>query len=132
MKTLLRLLPFAAAVPLLTLAGCASSTSVVTGSRRPAVPASEVRIYSDAPAHSETIGLVQAHSIIGLGNQGHLEATLKELRTEAGRLGANGIVLTRTDEKPIALVGDGGKSGFIGVPIETPHLEARAIYVAKN
>lgn len=120
------------ALPLLALAGCASSTSVVTGNRHPAVPAAEVRIYSDAPANSETIGIVRAHSVIGLGEQGHLNAALAELRAEAGRLGANGVVLTKTEDKPIAFVGDGGKSGFIGLPVETPHLEARAIYVAKN
>lgn len=126
----LRLL--AAAWPLLVLAGCASSTSLVTGHRRTALPAAEVRIYTDAPAAAETIGIVRAHSVIGLGDQGHLNVALAELRAEAGRLGANGIVITKTEDKPVAIVGDSGKTGFIGVPIDTPHLEARAIYVAKN
>jgi hypothetical protein len=133
MKISFRLLRLVtAAVSLFALASCASSTSMLIGSRRPAVPASAVRVYSDAPAHSETIGIVRAHSVIGLGDQGHLNAALDELRAEAGRLGANGVVLTKTEDRPIAFVGDSGKSGFIGVPIATPHLEARAIYVAAH
>lgn len=120
------------ALPFLVLAGCASSTSVLTGNRRPAVPAEQVRVYADLPPNSETIGLVQAHSVLGLGDQGHLDAALAELRAEAGRLGANGLVLTKTDSRPVAYAGNSGKSGAIGFPIETPHLEARAIYVASR
>lgn len=112
------------------LSGCASSTSVVTGERRPAVAAEQVRVYTDAPSHSETIGIVRAHSVVALGDQGHLDAALTALRAEAGRLGANGVVLTRTDDQPIAYAGAGGKSGAVGIPVATPHLEARAIYVA--
>lgn len=119
-------------VSVCALAGCASSTSVLTGERRPAVAADQVRVYTDAPSNSETIGIVRAHSVIALGEQGHLNAALSELRAEAGRLGANGVVLTKTDDQPIAFAGAGGKSGGIGLPVETPHLEARAIYVASR
>lgn len=114
------------------LAGCASSTSVVTGARHPALPGSAVRVYADMPPHSGVIGLVRSRSVLALGEQGHLDAAVSALREEAGRLGANGVVIARTEDRPIAIVGGGGKSGALGIPVETPHLEGRAIYVSAN
>jgi hypothetical protein len=111
------------------LAGCASSTSLVTGERHPPLPAAAVKVYLDAPPQSDVIGLVRAHSVLGLGEQGHLDAALAALRAEAGKLGANGVVIVSTGDRPLAFVGAGGRAGAFGLPVDTPNLEGRAIFV---
>lgn len=128
-SVILLLVSAALALSLLALTGCASGSSLVTGVRRAPVPAETVRVYDTMPAGSRVIGLVRAHSVLALGEQGHLEAAVAELRAQASRLGADGIVIIRSADQAIAYVGGDRKSGASGVAINTPHLEAHAFRV---
>ena len=54
------------ALALLTLAGCASGSAIVTGTTRPPVAPEQVTIYLDPPADFEVIGTGQCIERRGL------------------------------------------------------------------
>ena len=75
----------------LFLTGCATGSHIITGTARPAIAADAVKIYSDAPAKFEKIGIVR--SSFGGQNQHATDKALAELKIQAGSIGANGILL---------------------------------------
>lgn len=77
---------------LLALCGCAGSSNIITGKPRAALTENAVTVYSEMPPRSEVIGTVTARSIswtVGAQTQS-LTGLLKR---EAGKIGANGILL---------------------------------------
>src|SRR6202000_376905 len=78
---------------LVLVTGCASSTHQVTGVKRPSFPPEAVGIYSSMPAHAEVIGFVSANSYDGMTLHQANKDALSMLKTEAGKLGANGVVI---------------------------------------
>lgn len=72
---------------------CASGTALVTGVQRPATSPESVIIYTEPPVNYEVIGLVSASSDSGWTNQGSLEYAVEEIKKQAARIGANGILL---------------------------------------
>ena len=75
------------------LFSCASGTSFVTGKKRPYVNPDRISIYTEPPEDYEVIGIVSASSDSGFTDQGSLNYAIAELKKQAGKIGANGIIL---------------------------------------
>jgi hypothetical protein len=75
------------------LFSCATGSSIVTGTVRPAISPDEVTIYLDPPLQYETIGIVEASSKIELSTQAARDRSINELKAQAARIGANGVHL---------------------------------------
>jgi uncharacterized protein YbjQ (UPF0145 family) len=80
-------------VVLMMVAGCTTGSHKVTGALRPATPAGQVVVYYQMPSHSKIVGRVYADSYGGVTLQNASDDALDQLKLEAGKLGANGIVL---------------------------------------
>jgi hypothetical protein len=78
---------------LLILAGCATGSHVITGNVRPAISADGVKIYAVMPANAEIIGLVNS-SNGSLTKQIGMNSVLEKIKSEAGKIGGNGVVIT--------------------------------------
>lgn len=81
------------------VAGCASGTALVTGTQRDAIPPEQVRIYNEPPARFDVIATVQAHSDAGMTMQQKQDSALQELRAQAGKVGANGLLIGQVGEQ---------------------------------
>lgn len=94
------------------LSGCATS-SVVVGKVRPAIAPTEVKIYVRAPAKYEEIALLESSSKSSwaFSEQGKMDAVMLNMKTEAARLGANGVLLSGT--------GNETTTAMIWVPLAT-------------
>jgi hypothetical protein len=127
-----------------TLAGCATSSQMLTGSRRAPLSPSDVRVYTQAPQSFEEIAVLSASrkSVSSAGGERAIEKMIETMRSQAARLGANGLLLEDfSDSDPIA-VGTGvgsqtythnasinvGVGGSLGVVKKAA--KARAIFVA--
>ena len=81
--------------------GCASTSSVRLGDAshsRPAVPWQQVVVYSDAahvPGRYEEVALLHTTGHWGWGNEGTMYNSMKK---DAGKLGANAIILDSMSE----------------------------------
>ena len=82
---------------LLILTGCAHGSHVLTGTAHPAIVSDAVRIYSTMPDHAETIGKVSANQAFGISSQGEQDSAMRELKKQAAKIGANGIVISQAD-----------------------------------
>jgi len=80
----------------LLLAGCATGSNIVTGTTRPSTSPMAIKIYTEPPADYEVIGQVTAGSSSGWTSQGSMDYAVAELKKQAARLGANGVLLTGT------------------------------------
>ena len=89
----------------LFIAACASS-HVLTGTARPEIDPSQVKIYSHPPANFEEVALLTASSESSWAwtEQGKTNAVMEGLKKEAAKLGANGVLLQ-------SLRTEGGGSG---------------------
>ena len=114
---------------MLLLEACASGSAIVTGkTRTPSIP-ELVKIYLDPPVDFETIGLVNASSDMGLTAQGSQDFAIEELKQQAAKLGANGVLLVSTGEKTSTAVGGNGTGYFYAIPITAKTIQGRAIFV---
>lgn len=124
-----RFLVLTAVPAVLAIAGCATGSAIVTGSTRAPVAPDQVKIYFDPPAAFEVIALVSASSDAGWTEQGSLNYAIEELRKQAAKLGANGVVLVSSGEKSSVLVGGQGTAYFYAVPVTAKTVQGRAIFV---
>ena len=83
------------------LSGCATAkgSAVITGVSRVEIAPSEVKLYLEAPPEYETIGLVEASCAIEFSAQEAADKTMAELKAQAAKIGANGILLLNVDEQ---------------------------------
>ena len=79
------------------LIGCASGSHIVIGQQRPAINLDDVTIYLEPPSRYETIGIVEASSEVGFSTQAAQDRAIAELKRQASRIGANGVLLTNTE-----------------------------------
>lgn len=89
------------------LAACVSSHQLI-GTVRAPVPPEQVQIFTEAPSRPyERIALVSASSkrSFAFSYQGKAEVVVRRLKEEAGRLGANAVLLDGIDESSGAAVG---------------------------
>jgi len=87
------------------LVGCATGTYIVTGAKRPPIPAENVKLYQEPPPKYDVIGIVNATS--SGHNQIHMDAAVKALKEKAAKIGANGVI--------IGAAGGGSTAGSVGV-----------------
>ena len=107
---------FAGVLLAVALGACATTSHVLTGQARPPIDASQVRIYSTAPAGYEEIAVIDAtsRSSFSFGEQKKMDAVIERLKKQAAALGANGVLLQSTGSEPGGGVGTGIGTG-VGV-----------------
>lgn len=111
------------------LTACASGSAIVTGTKRAPIDPSQVKLYLEPPLNYEIIGIVNASSDAGLTEQGSQDYAIQELKNQAAKLGANGILLTTTGEKTTATYGYGA-GYFYAIPITAKTVSGKAIFVS--
>ena len=109
------------------LFSCASGSSLVTGTKRPATDPESVVIYTEAPANYEVIGIVKAKSDAGLTDQGSLNFAVKELKKQAAKIGANGVIIENVGSSSSG----GVLIGNVIVNEEYQNVSGKAIYVER-
>ena len=68
----------------------------MTGRQRAEISISSVTLYLQPPPVYETVGLVEATSVIGVTKQQDMDMAVKELKRRAAKMGANGVLLQNT------------------------------------
>ena len=94
----------------LALTACATS-HVMIGKARPPISPDEVQVYSQPPTVPyEEIARLQTSSSgsFSFTAQGKTDAVIQRLKTEAAKLGANGVLLEGIGDQPSGSVGTGG------------------------
>ena len=91
--------------------------------------ASQVKLYLDAPARFEVIGIVNASSGSGWNEQGSLDYAVEELKTQAARLGANGVLLESTGTQTSTMVSSYGAGYVYAIPVTAKTVSGKAIFV---
>lgn len=126
------------------LTACASGSHVVTGVPRPAIDPAFVKVYSQAPSQPyEVIASLQASSSRGLSQQGRMDSAVASLKSEAAKLGANGVIIHNYPNDSggvsthISTGISGGSRGIYtgvgtGFTINPASLKGTAIYVPSN
>lgn len=125
----------------LALSACASS-ALVTGTPRPPIDPSQVRVYYAAPpVPYEEVALLETKSgALTYGEQNKMNSVVAKLRKEAAKLGANGVLFRGTAEGAgsggVSVGAGGGRiggrgfsSGGIGVDISPQQKHARGIAI---
>lgn len=105
------------------LAGCASSSALVTGTPRTPVAVTQVKLYIHPPKKYQEIAVLESSSrnSWSFTDQGKLDAVVMRLKEEAAKLGANGVLLQGTANQSSGAIGTGigtgGIAGAVGVGI---------------
>ena len=110
---------------LLCVIGCASGNALVTGTQRPATNPESVVIYTEAPEKYEVIGIVNASSDATGSAQTDLNYAVAELKKQAAKIGANGIILQDVSSSK----GDSVLIGNVLVSEDKQKVSGKAIYV---
>ena len=141
MKPRLPSLSIAAA---LVIAGCASTSRVMLGPTYPPLAPEQVRVYYQPPPRYREVALLETDSgAFTYGEQNKMDSVLLKLRSEAAKLGANGVLFQGTENgyggSGVGLGIGGGHfgghslvSGGVGVNLSPAQKHARgmAIYVS--
>lgn len=114
--------------------GCQSGSITVTGTARPPIPESEVRIYAEPPAEYEVVALLESAPGRGWSQQAQRDSAIEDLKKKAASVGANGILITGVSEGGSSSgvgVGMGGGHGGVGVGFSrsSQSLHGSAIFV---
>jgi len=111
MKHTLRNCLFSLWLAVFALAGCATTSHVITGKPREPIEPSQVTLYSSAPPNFEEIAVIDAssRSSFAFGDQKKMDAVIERLKKAAASLGANGVLLQHT--------GSDGGGGGVGAGI---------------
>ena len=119
---------FAFSLIFLIISSCASGTALVTGTQHPETSPESVVIYTEPPVNYEVIGIVTASSDSGWTAQGSLDYALTELKKQAAKIGANGILL-----EDVTQTTTGGVYSYgMYVPSTSQNLSGKAIYVPEE
>ena len=102
------------------LISCSHGTAVVTGTTRAQISSDKVTLYLSAPKNYEVIALVNASDDTGWTPAGSQENAIEELKNQAAKLGANGVLLVDTGTN---------NSTLMGAPWITKTASGQAIYV---
>ena len=127
----------------LAVVGCASSSPVLVGRARPAIPVAEVKVYSHTPPVFEDVATLSASSksVFSSGGPQQIDKVVERLKQQAAQLGANGLILEGFSDIQTASLGTGvgsqsyqrnstigvGVGGSIGIFKKTG--KGRAIFV---
>lgn len=107
---------------------CATGTALVTGIQRPATDPYSVVLYTEIPNFEyEVIGIVTASSDAGLTEQGDLNYAVEELKRQAAKIGANGVILEN-----VSTSNSGGVFCYgVFIPTTSKNLSGKAIYIQR-
>jgi hypothetical protein len=125
---------FAYILLVLLLAGCASGSALVTGETRDPIDPSLVTIYRTAPTGKfEHIGIVKSEAVEMLSEQEAVDRAVNELKKQAAKIGANGVILLGVGERQDSYAGytpySGGAGYFYSGTDEYQTLQGDAIFV---
>jgi hypothetical protein len=144
MKTFLPVLLVTMFVSL--LGGNASAGTVIVGEVRPPISPDRVKVYWDAPRRYDRIAIITKGSGGAwiFSDNSEVDTAIARIRTEAAKLGANGIILTAIENRSGGGVSIGvGGFGFPGrhvavggstsvyAPIMHKSVQAEAIHVRR-
>jgi len=115
----------------MSLVACASGSTIVTGTTRTPLDPSQVKLYLELPAKYEIIGIVNASSDAGWTEQGSQDYAVQELKTQAAKLGANGVLLETTGERTSTAVGGHGTGYIYTFPVTAKTVSGKAIFVTE-
>lgn len=115
----------------LFLVGCATGSSIVVGNVRAPIDPSGVKLYLEAPANYEVIGLVKASSDAGWSEQESVNYAVEELKKQAAKLGANGVFIETTGETVSTIIGGQGTGYLYAIPVSEQNVSGKAIYVTE-
>lgn len=119
-------------IAIFLLSSCASGSYILTGQKRDPINPSLVKLYTSPPKIYEVIGIINASSDSGWTQQGDMDYAVSELKEQAAKLGANGILLTGTGESTSSTVG-GYNNGVVYVVSSTAQtITGQAIYVVEQ
>ncbi|BBB25944.1 conserved hypothetical protein [Amphritea japonica ATCC BAA-1530] len=113
------------------LTACASGSSIVTGKVRAPIDFNQVKLYLDAPKNYESVGIVKASSDAGWTEQRSQDYAIQELKKQAAKLGANGVLLSTTGENASAIVWTYSNGVTYVIPVSEQTVTGRAIYVSE-
>lgn len=129
----------ALALPVLLL-GCSTGSHVVTGQQMPELEVEKVTVFEEAPAFDyKVIGTVRASSDGGFTEESRKEKATEELKAQAAKVGANGVILDGVSQLSFRRLGTGvgisaNSSGGLGTSIgssfsfPTAEVKGTAIY----
>lgn len=125
---------FAYILLVIFLAGCASGSALVTGEPRDPIDPSLVKIYRTAPTDKfEHIGIVKSEAVEMLSEQEAVDRAVNELKKQAAKIGANGVILLSVGERQDGYTGytpySGGGGYFYSGTDEYQTLQGDAIFV---
>jgi len=110
-----------AVLALAALAGCSSTSQLVTGTPRAPIDPSQVRVYFTPPpgGYEEIAQLETASGNFTYGEQNKMDSVINNLRIEAAKLGANGVLFVGAENtgggSNVGVgVGGGSSSGYRG------------------
>ena len=122
---------------MLAVAGCTRGNVLITGTKRTPIQPTEVTIYLEPPRGDyEIIGLVSAESEAGWTWDDALNNAVGELKEQAAKIGANGVILGDAGMKSYGAVGmmnmgAYGLGTFMAASADTQAVKGRAIYILK-
>jgi len=116
------------------LGGCATGTTLVTGVKRDVIRFEQVKIYHSSPTSYEVIGVVKASSEMGWTDQENLDMAVEEVKKQAAKIGANGIILEKMGKESVGSYGNFFSNGygggfFVGGESYIQSISGTAIYV---
>ena len=111
------------------LVACASGSAIVTGTKRDPINPAQVKLFLDEPSSYEVIGIVNASSDVGWTEQDSVDYAVQELKSQAAKLGANGVLITTTGESTSTAVGGYGTGYFYAIPVTAKTVTGKAIFV---
>jgi len=117
---------------LIILLGCASGSHIITGKVRPAIKKSEVKLYLEAPKEYEIIGIVEASSEVEFSSQAAQDRAIAELKSQAAKIGANGVIISATGNKSGGVAGFYSNGVYYAASSEMKTARGKAIFVIKE
>ncbi|MDR1552168.1 MAG: hypothetical protein LBS69_01730 [Prevotellaceae bacterium] len=114
------------------LYSCAVGSSIITGNVRPAISENEVKIYIESPTKYETIGIVEASCDVGFSNQATQDRVIKKLKSQAAKIGSNGLLLTNTGSQSSGMTGFYVNGVFFSTASRKITAQGKAIFVIQE
>ena len=108
---------------------CASGSYILTGQKRSPTNAIDVKLYTEHPKRYDEIAIVNASSDAGWTEQGSQDYAVQELKNQAAKLGANGILIITTGETVSTTVGSYSNGMVYAFPVTAKTISGKAIYV---
>lgn len=106
----------------------ATGSYILTSVKKAEITPDKVTIYSELPPDYEVIGIVSASSAATGVKQKDLNYAIQELKNQAAKIGANGIII----ESIGTSTGGGIVVYNLLLPVESQNVSAKAIFVPEH